>query len=377
MDQLESRLSLGMMTSILVHGLLIFTVFQLNSDQKNKPEIIEVSYYGEGGGTGLIKGKNIEMGAAAKTDTKEWQEAREVAQPAPIELPKPELEPAPQPQQPQVVPEQTSVVKAVPKPKKIIPKKEEPPKKVEAKPVVKEKAVVAKNVPKENIRPPVVKPAKQVPDPDVIANMLAKAESDFAKEAELAKKELQEKLDQEKFAQQEALAASQAAPVGSSDSVSDSINNARQAMAASQVGAGTPASGNGQQDQNSMAANGGGGERNDANGFVRSLADLRQMPGNPKPRYSVDERLRGDQGRVVFHAYVNQNGQLGGFRMIQSSGYQGLDKKTLAAIQKWRFYPGQAGWVELPFDWSLQGGPQEISPLMKKKIGSLYESGNQ
>lgn len=92
---------------------------------------------------------------------------------------------------------------------------------------------------------------------------------------------------------------------------------------------------------------------------VRSLDQLRQMPGNKRPQYAREERLRGDQGAVVFYAYISKDGQPTQFRMVKSTGFRNLDGKTLVALKKWRFYPGQEGWVELPFRWDLKGGAQE------------------
>ncbi|NUN04215.1 MAG: energy transducer TonB [Bdellovibrio sp.] len=103
---------------------------------------------------------------------------------------------------------------------------------------------------------------------------------------------------------------------------------------------------------------------------VRSLDQLRQMPGNPRPQYDRQERLRGDQGKVAFIAYISKDGYPSKFRMMSSTGFRNLDAKTLAALKKWRFYPGQEGWVELPFRWDLKGGAQEDGGLLRRAIGT-------
>lgn len=99
---------------------------------------------------------------------------------------------------------------------------------------------------------------------------------------------------------------------------------------------------------------------------VRSLDQLRQMPGNPRPQYDRQERLRGDQGKVTFVAYISKDGFPSQFKMMASTGFRNLDAKTLAALKKWRFYPGQEGWVELPFRWDLKGGAQEDGGLLRR-----------
>lgn len=109
-----------------------------------------------------------------------------------------------------------------------------------------------------------------------------------------------------------------------------------------------------------------------ANG-VRSIDQLKQVPGNPKPHYSLDERLRREQGQVVFMAFVTPDGRLTNFKLVQSTGFRNLDGKTLAALKKWKFYPGQQGWVEIPQVWTLKGDAEEMPTQLRRKnqVGSL------
>ena len=102
---------------------------------------------------------------------------------------------------------------------------------------------------------------------------------------------------------------------------------------------------------------------------LRSLAQLRQKPGNPRPQYDPQERLNGHNGAVIFKAFVTSDGSLTEFKMLQSTGYKNLDFKTLKALKQWKFYPGQEGWVELPFQWDLKGGPQEMPALLRRRVG--------
>lgn len=99
---------------------------------------------------------------------------------------------------------------------------------------------------------------------------------------------------------------------------------------------------------------------------VRSLSELKQVPGNPIPQYSVEERRRQEQGLVAFYAYITKSGQPSQFKIIQSSGFRNLDGKTLAALKKWKFYPGQEGWVEIPFKWDIKGGVQEVPTYLRR-----------
>lgn len=119
---------------------------------------------------------------------------------------------------------------------------------------------------------------------------------------------------------------------------------------------------------NQGAASGGGQERgsSEKSGEVRSLAELRQAPGNQHPQYDSSDRLARRSGVVIFHAYIAQSGAASEFKLIQSSGHRTLDLKTLKAIRDWKFYPGQEGWVEIPFQWDLKGEPRAIGGTLRK-----------
>jgi len=187
------------------------------------------------------------------------------------------------------------------------------------------------------------------------------------RESQLAalQQENQEKADQmalenaEKRAQERAaLAAAQAKARADADAQALAAEKAR-AAAAAQAGA--------EQAAKKQAASGvGGGAAGSSN--VRSLQELRQVPGNKRPQYDSQDRLHQRQGEVGFLAYVSRAGSITQFKMIQSSGHRQLDAKTLKAIRDWKFYPGQEGWVEIPFKWDLKGGPQEMPTTLRRSL---------
>jgi TonB family protein len=111
------------------------------------------------------------------------------------------------------------------------------------------------------------------------------------------------------------------------------------------------------------SVNGGSTQAQDG---VRALRDLRQMPGNIKPQYSLADRRASKHGDVVYNAFIGSDGRPERFVLIKSSGHQSLDQNTLLALKKWRFYPGQEGWVEVPFRWSLTGGATEAPSLLRR-----------
>jgi TonB family protein len=103
-------------------------------------------------------------------------------------------------------------------------------------------------------------------------------------------------------------------------------------------------------------------------GPVRDLQDLRQVPGNRRPIYESEDRLAGRQGQISFLAYINRQGSITQLKLLKSTGHRSLDANTLSAIRGWKFYPGQEGWVEIPFRWDLKGGPQEMPATLRRTI---------
>ena len=205
-----------------------------------------------------------------------------------------------------------------------------------------------------------------------------RAASDLEKDIQ-AQNALMEKKSkdrqQESLAQMEKQAAAEAAAQARL-----AAQNARQGGVASGSSRnGSKAFGNdpdGDPDSNRIAGNRNGhgtGGRNSGDGLggtgqggVRSLDELKQIPGNARPTYSQEDRYRRRQGNVVFHAYINSAGSPIKFSMSKSSGHPSLDERTLEALKKWKFYPGQEGWVEIPFLWDLKGGPQPMPSLLRR-----------
>lgn len=137
---------------------------------------------------------------------------------------------------------------------------------------------------------------------------------------------------------------------------------ARERQAAEEAAAASAAQELKNQQHASSGSHSGSSEKSE----VRSLAELRQVPGNQHPQYDSSDRLARRSGIAIFHAYIAQSGAASEFKLIQSSGHRTLDLKTLKAIRDWKFYPGQEGWVEIPFQWDLKGEPRAIGGTLRK-----------
>lgn len=101
---------------------------------------------------------------------------------------------------------------------------------------------------------------------------------------------------------------------------------------------------------------------------IRSLAELRQMPGNKRPAYDSEDRLQKRTGEIVFLAFISKEGNPTEFKLVKSTGHRSLDAKTLKTVKQWKFYPGQEGWVEIPLNWNLKGEAQEMPSTLRRKV---------
>lgn len=80
--------------------------------------------------------------------------------------------------------------------------------------------------------------------------------------------------------------------------------------------------------------------------------------GNPLPTYPTMSRRLGEQGTVVLMIRITPSGAASEVQVLQSSGYNRLDRSAIDAIEQWKFIPasqdGQAvaAWYE--WRWTFQ-----------------------
>lgn len=207
------------------------------------------------------------------------------------------------------------------------------------------------------------------------AEALAAAEAQRQKDAEAlaAAKAKEIAAAREARAQERAEAEARARAKAAAEASEAAAKSAAASKAAEVVGAGQGDSAGttaGTTDQGGNSPEGAGQSEGTKQvpgipGGVRSLGQLRRMPGGRLPTYEPRERLQRQEGSVVYYAYVNKDGSLSEFKLAKSTGYKNLDERTLAALRTWKFYPGQEGWVEMPFQWSLKGEAQEAGGLLR------------
>jgi protein TonB len=89
----------------------------------------------------------------------------------------------------------------------------------------------------------------------------------------------------------------------------------------------------------------------------RSASDV--PPGTPvpvsrvQPDYPSDAMRRNESGTVMVRITVGNDGKPDEVEVVRSSRSRALDRAATQAAKRWRFRPGQAGSVEVPFEFRL------------------------
>lgn len=98
---------------------------------------------------------------------------------------------------------------------------------------------------------------------------------------------------------------------------------------------------------------------------ARSHSQLKQIKGNPMPVYPAEALEKKWEGRVEVIYYVNPGGFVEQIQLKKSSGHSALDNSALRALSRYRYHPGQEGWVQHPVEFFLEKGKEvkEVAPL--------------
>ena len=75
------------------------------------------------------------------------------------------------------------------------------------------------------------------------------------------------------------------------------------------------------------------------------------------PEYPMGFVIHGAKGRGRFRLTVNpKSGLVDEVKIVQSTGYQDLNKLAVKALLQWQFKPGTPSPVEVPVEFDIQGG---------------------
>ena len=75
-----------------------------------------------------------------------------------------------------------------------------------------------------------------------------------------------------------------------------------------------------------------------------------------EPEYPIGFVIHGAKGRGRFRLTLNKSGQVDEVKILQSTGYQDLNKLAVKALLQWQFRPGTASPLEVPVEFEIQGG---------------------
>jgi TonB family protein len=76
-----------------------------------------------------------------------------------------------------------------------------------------------------------------------------------------------------------------------------------------------------------------------------------------EPEYPIGFVIHGAKGRGKFRLTINpRSGLVDEVKIIQSTGYQDLNKLAVKALLQWQFKPGSASPVVVPVEFDIQGG---------------------
>jgi len=76
-----------------------------------------------------------------------------------------------------------------------------------------------------------------------------------------------------------------------------------------------------------------------------------------EPEYPMEFVIHGAKGRGRFRLTINaKSGLVDEVKIVQSTGYQDLNKLACRALLQWTFQPGTHSPVEVPVEFALQGG---------------------
>ena len=101
-------------------------------------------------------------------------------------------------------------------------------------------------------------------------------------------------------------------------------------------------------------------------GKFRDFSDLRQRRGNPSLAYPEIFRKKKIQGTVSVVYFVDKSGLVEQIQVKSSSGHADLDNFVQRSLVRYKFLPGQEGWVRHNVEFRLEGVEEERLRLRER-----------
>ena len=92
---------------------------------------------------------------------------------------------------------------------------------------------------------------------------------------------------------------------------------------------------------------------------IRDASRLTPAPGNQSFAYPQQDRLHGRTGTATVVGRVEADGSVTQVALEKSSGSKTMDQEALSTFRKWKFMPGQEGYVRKPVQFVLKGDAQQ------------------
>ena len=98
---------------------------------------------------------------------------------------------------------------------------------------------------------------------------------------------------------------------------------------------------------------------------TQNYLGLKQQGGNQPPRYTRDMRLKQLQGRGQLVYFVTKEGKVTEVKLTQSTGSKALDQAAVDAFSNYKFVPGQEGYTQHDFEFSLKGPAESAGSRLR------------
>lgn len=103
--------------------------------------------------------------------------------------------------------------------------------------------------------------------------------------------------------------------------------------------------------------------------FGAQVRDARTLIATDKPQatYPLQDRISRHEGTSVLVGHVTNDGRVERILLEKSSGSRLMDESAAKAFSKWKFKPGQEGYIRLPIQFQLAGNETIIPAQLNRQ----------
>jgi len=103
--------------------------------------------------------------------------------------------------------------------------------------------------------------------------------------------------------------------------------------------------------------------------YGATVRDARSLIATDKPQatYPLQDRISRHEGTAVLVGHVTNDGRVERITLEKSSGSRLMDESAAKAFSKWKFRPGQEGYIRLPIQFQLAGSETIIPAQLNRQ----------